>query len=117
LGSKFSLLKYIQTQTELCRVIVRATNFPWLKRYGALIRVGAPADGIVGYEIALNFNGIPIELIPRAAAQIKGKSKFQLLSVNDAEQQKNPARRLVTKRGSRWELGPRGIKLLELLTY
>jgi peptidoglycan LD-endopeptidase LytH len=119
LGAKFNLALFIQGQTELCRVIVRATDFPWLRRYTALVRAipGAPGDGIAGYEIALNFNGIPIELLPRSAAQIKGKSKFQLLSVNETEQQKNPARRLVTKRGTRWELAPRGLSLLELLTY
>jgi len=117
LGTKFNLVKYIQSQTELCRVIVRATDFPWLKRYGALVRAGAPADGIAGYEITLNFNGIPMELIPRSPAQIKGKAKLQLLSVNETEQRANPCRRLVTKRGSRWELATRGNNLLGLLTY
>ena len=32
-GAKFSLLNFIRGQTELCRVLVRATNFPYLKRY------------------------------------------------------------------------------------
>ncbi len=119
LGAKFNLVQFIQGQTELCRVTVRATDFPWLKRYAPLVRANtsAPSEGVAGYEIALNFNGIPIELIPRSATQLKGKAQFQLLSVNDAEQQKNPARRLVTKRGSRWELGPHGLNLLGLLTY
>jgi peptidoglycan LD-endopeptidase LytH len=119
LGTKFSLVRFIQSQTALCRVTVRATDFPWLKRYAVLVRPNpaAQSDGIAGYEIALNFNGVPIELIPRSASQLKGKSKFQLLSVNEAEQQKNPCRRLASKRGSRWELGPRGLNLLELLTH
>jgi peptidoglycan LD-endopeptidase LytH len=119
LGAKFNLLQFIQSQTALCRVVVRATDFPWLKRYPALVRAkpAAQSEGIAGYEIALNFNGIPIELTPRGASQIKGKATFQVLSVNETEQQRNPCRRLVTKRGTRWELGPRGIKLLELLTY
>jgi peptidoglycan LD-endopeptidase LytH len=119
LGAKFNLLQFIQHQTELCRVVVRATDFPWLKRYAPLVRAdpAKPNEAIAGYEIALNFNGVPIELIPASAPQIKGKAKYQLLSVNETEQQKNPCRRLVTQRGSRWELAPRGIRALDLLTY
>jgi len=118
-GAKFSLLRFLQNQTELCRVLVRQTDFPWLKRYPALLRSNprAQKEGIAGYELALNFNGVAFELIPRATSEIKGKAKLQLLSVNDAEYQKNPGRRLVTKKGSRWELTGHGVNLLELLTY
>ena len=117
LGTKFNLVKHLQSQNELCRVIVRDTSFPWLKRYGPLVRASAPGEVVAGYEMALTFNGIPIELIPRTAAQIKGKSRFQLLSVNETERDANPCRKLVTKRGSQWELASNGIRLLELLTY
>ena len=118
-GAKFSLLRFLQNQTELCRVMVRKTDFPWLRRYAALTRPNprAEKEGIAGYEIALNYNGVAFELIPRAASEIKGQARFQLLSVNEAEYQKNPGRRLITKRGSRWELATRGLNLLELLTY
>ena len=119
LATKFSLLQVIRSQTELCRVIVRPTNFPWLKRYAALVRSNPKAEkeGVAGYEIAVNFNALPFELIPRAASEIQGKAKFQLLSVNEAEQKRNPCRRLVTKRGARWELTSHGLNALELLTY
>ena len=118
-GAKSSLLGFLQGQTELCRVLVRKTYFPWLKRYAALVRPNPQAEkeGVAGYEIALNFNGVAFELIPRAAAEIKGKGKFQLLSVNEPEYHKNPGRRLVTKKGARWELTSHGLNLLELLTY
>jgi murein DD-endopeptidase MepM/ murein hydrolase activator NlpD len=118
-GAKFSLVNLIRHETELCRVFARKTDFPWLKRYAPLIRPNAKAEkeGIAGYEIALNFNGLAYELIPRAASEIKRKDPFQLLSVNAAEYHKNPARRLVTQKGSHWELTSHGINLLELLTY
>ena len=118
-GAKFSLLGFLQGQTELCRVLVRKTYFPWLKRYAPLVRPNprAEKEGIAGYEIALNFNGVPFELIPRAARRSKARPRFQLLSVNEAEYHKNPGRRLVTKKGSRWELTSHGLNLLELLTY
>jgi murein DD-endopeptidase MepM/ murein hydrolase activator NlpD len=118
-AGKFSLVNHIRHQPELCRVLVRGTTFPWLKRYAPLIlpsqRTGK--EELAGYEIALNFNGLPFQLTPRNASEIHGKTRFQLLSVNEAEQQKNPCRRLVTKRGSRWELTGHGLQLLELLTY
>ena len=98
---------------------MRKTDFSWLKRYAALVRPNprAQKEGIAGYELALNFNGVAFELIPRAASEIKSKAKFQLLSVNDAEYQKSPGRRLVTKKGNHWELANHGLELLELLTY
>jgi peptidoglycan LD-endopeptidase LytH len=118
-AAKFSVLNFLQGQPELCRVLVRKTYFPWLKRYAPLVRPSprAEKEGVAGYEIALNFNGVAYELIPRAASEIKGKAKFQLLSVNEAEYHKNPARRLVAKKGNRWELASHGLSLLELLTY
>jgi murein DD-endopeptidase MepM/ murein hydrolase activator NlpD len=118
-GDHFSLVHFIQSETELCRVIVRSTDFPWLKRYHELVKRNPVAEkqGVAGYEIALDYNGVAIELIPRAASEIKGKGKFLLLSVNEPEEKKNPARRYVIKRGSRWELTSHGLNLLTLLTY
>jgi len=118
-GDQFSLLEFLRRQTELCRVWVRKTEFPWRKRYAALVRPNPTAEkeGIAGYEMALNFNGVPFELIPRAASEVKGAGKYRLLSVNEAEYQKNHCRRLVVKKGGRWELGRHGIELLDLLTY
>lgn len=118
-AAKFSLLNLLQHQTELCRVLVRKPNFPWLRRYRPLVRSSPAAekDGVAGYEIALNFNGIPFELIPRSASEIKGKATIQLLAVNEAEYHKNPGRRLITRKGTRWQLTTHGSNLLELLTY
>ena len=118
-GKNFDLVSAVRNQTELCRVFLRDTNFPWIKRYPQLIRPNPRAgkEGVAGYEIALNFNGLPFEVTPRAASEIKSKSKLQLLSVNAAEEQKNPCRKLVTKRSGSWELTNRGIQLIELLVY
>jgi peptidoglycan LD-endopeptidase LytH len=117
-GDKFKLIDFVRNQTELCRVLVRKADFDWVKRYGSLVKSNpiAQKEGIAGYEMALNFTGVPFELIPRAASEIRSKSKYQLLSVNEAEYQRNPCRRLVSRRGH-WELATRGINLLDLLTY
>ena len=117
-GARFALLRWIQHRTELCRVLVRQTDFPWLRRYPMLIKPAALGQGekAAGYEMALDFNGLPFELIPRAAAHFKGPAKFQLISVNEAEYTKNPCRRLVARQGHGWELAKNGLSLLDLLT-
>jgi len=115
----FSLLNFLRSQTELCRVFVRATGFPYLKRYPQLILKNpvAEKEGVAGYEVALNYNGVAFALMPRAASEIKGTGKFQLLSVNEAEEAANHCRKLVVKRGGRWVLGNEGQRELELLAY
>lgn len=117
--TKFSLLNFLQSQTELCRVLVRATNFPYLKRYPMLVvrNPVAEKEGVAGYEITLNLNGVAFALMPRAESEIKGRVKFQLLSVNEAEEKANPCRHLVVQRNGRWQLANEGLRELELLTY
>jgi len=119
LGAKFSLVEFLRGQTELCRVLVRDADFPWARRYPMLVKPNpvAQREGVAGYELALNFNGLPFELVPRAASEIKSKSKFQLVSVNAGERTKCPCRKLVSPRGSGWVLTNTGLRLLELLTY
>ena len=120
-GEKFSLVRFIQQQPELCRAFVQATNFPWLRRYAPLVRPNprAQTEGVAGYEITLAFNGLPIQLIPRAASEmsLNGKAPIQLLSVNAPEKRRSPCGRLVVERGRRWELTERGKALLSLLTF
>ena len=118
-GARFSLASFIKSQTELCRVQVRDPNFSWLNRYPALITKNpvAEKDGIAGYELVLNYVGVPYQVIPRAASELKSKSRVFLLSVNAAEQQKNPCGKLVTQRRGRWELANNGVNLISLLTF
>jgi murein DD-endopeptidase MepM/ murein hydrolase activator NlpD len=116
-GPAFNFAGFVKQHTELCRVLVRVADFPWLKRYPGFVKTNSAIQTVGGYEIALNFAGLPYELMPRDASQIKGKATVQLLSVNEAEYSRNPCRRLVTKRGSRWELTVRGQSLISLLTF
>jgi len=118
-AAKFSLLNFIRGQTELCRVLVRATNFPYLKRYPMLVLPNpvAQREGVAGYEIALNYNGVAFALMPRAASEIHGSGRFQLLSVNEKEENANPCRHLVVRHSGRWQLTDTGTREMELLTY
>ncbi|MGA2246565.1 MAG: M23 family metallopeptidase [Verrucomicrobiota bacterium] len=113
----FSLLNYVRSQTELCRALVRAAGFPYLKRYAPLVLKNprAEKEGVAGYEVALNYNGVAFALMPRAASEIKGSGKFQLISVNETEYRAHPCRKLVAERGGRWQLTDKGLRELELL--
>jgi murein DD-endopeptidase MepM/ murein hydrolase activator NlpD len=116
---KFNLANYLRSQTELCRVLVRATSFPYLKRYAPLVLKNpvAEKEGVAGYEIALNYNGVAFSLMPRAESEIKSRAKIQLLAVNEAEQKANPCRKLVEQRRGRWQLTDKGQREVELLVY
>ncbi len=116
---KFSVLNFLRGQTELCRVRVRATNFPYLKRYAPLVLKNprAEKEGVAGYEIALNYNAVAFALMPLAASEMRSTAKFQLVSVNEAEQRAHPCRKLVVQRGRGWQLTDKGLRELEMLVY
>jgi len=118
-GRQFSLLHLIRSQPELMRVQVRETDFPWRRRYARLIRPNprAEAEGVAGYELVFNFNGVAFELIPRAEAEMVSKSRVHLLSVNESEYQLRPCRKYVVRRGNSWRLTSNGERLLDLLLY
>lgn len=119
LGTNFSLVQHLRNQPEMCRVQVRSTDFPWLRRYRALLEKNPIADreGIAGYELALSFNGLPVKLIPRAARELKGNGKWTLISVNETEWKAKPCGKLVFKRGQVWTLTARGEQVLSLLLH
>jgi hypothetical protein len=118
-GAHFNLLHLVRDQAELCRVLVRRSNFPWLHRYMSLVRRNpvAEKEGAAAYELALNYNGVPFQLIPRAPSEVRPGPKYQLLSVNESEEQDHPCRKLVIRSRGHWELAPAGTHLLDLLTY
>ena len=119
-GAKFDLANFIRSETVLCRVFVRDPHLAWARRHPVLVKANplAPKEGVAGYELALNYNGLPFEAIPRAASEVKSTSRFVLLSVNAAEQQQHPCCKLVSKgRSGQWQLATHGQRLLELLAY
>jgi peptidoglycan LD-endopeptidase LytH len=118
-GTNFSLLKHIQARKEAVRVLVRDTNFSFLRRYPGLLKPNATAakEGLAGYEISLDFNGGPIAVVPRAASEMKGTTKMRLLKINEAELAEHRCSKLITTRKGRRELGNAGQQRLSLLTY
>ncbi len=118
-GARFSLRHFIQSQPELCRVVVREKDFSFARRYAALIDRNAKAEkeGVAGYEIALTCHGAPIRLIPRAESELKSKARVSVLGVNPPVFGSCPCGKLVTKSGSSWALTSKGERLVGLLTF
>ncbi|MBX3746476.1 MAG: M23 family metallopeptidase [Verrucomicrobiae bacterium] len=118
-GASFSLLAHVRNQAEYCRVLLAATDFPWLRRYPMLIRrnPAAEAEGIVAYEASLNYNGVPFRLTPRARSEIEGPVSNRLLRVNESEALQHRCRQLIFKRGQAWVLTARGEEWLRHLVH
>ncbi|NBV24671.1 MAG: M23 family metallopeptidase [Proteobacteria bacterium] len=119
-GDRFSLLQFIQSQTELCRVLVHKGDFAFARRHAPLVRRNPATDkeGVGAYEVVLNFNGIPCQIIPRTAGEAKNYSaKYHLLAVNDAEQRKNGCRKFLTSKSGKWELTREALQHLDLLSH
>jgi peptidoglycan LD-endopeptidase LytH len=115
----FSLVKHLQSRREVFRVIVRDTSFSFLRNNPGLVKPNPATTtaGIAAYEIALDFNGAPIELIPRAATELKSMSRIRVVGINDAELSKHRCSKLLTVRKGRRELSPTGEQRVNLLTY
>lgn len=119
-GEKFSLLRYVQTQTELCRVLVKQSDFAFVRAHRALVRANPATEkeGVAAYEVVLNFNGVPAQLIPRTPSEVKAyPTKYHLLSVNESEQKKNGCRKFLTTKAGIWALTPEALQHLDLLTF
>lgn len=117
-GARFDLVRALQNQTLLCRVQVRATRFAWLRRYPQFV-VDNPRvrqGGVAGYEISLNYHGLPFKLVPLSASELKSSARYHLVEVNAGEQQARPCGKLVARRGDRWRLTATGERFLDLLT-
>jgi hypothetical protein len=114
-GTNFSLLKHVQSRKEVCRVLVRDTNFSFLRRYPGLIKRRADLKEIRSYEITLDFNGAPIELIPWG--EPKSAAKIQLLKINEPELAEHHCCRLITTRKGQRQLGNAGEQRISLLTF
>jgi hypothetical protein len=114
----FSLARHLRERKEICRVLVKDTKFSFLRRYPALIKSNPAADkSPVAYEIALDFNGAPIELVSRGASEVKGAAKMRVISVNSEELDRCHCCRLVTRKSGKWQLSVSGENRIRLLTY
>jgi len=118
-GSEFNLARFISHLPVMTRVLVKNSHLPFATRYPLLVRPNprAERDGVAGYELGLNFNGIPVQVIPRSAGELGAGPRFKVLSVDEAEWRAHPCGKLVIRRGQAWSLTGKGEELLDLITF
>jgi len=118
-GAGFSLIRFLTEQPVMARVLVPKREISYVRRYPQLLVANPKAqqEGTAGYELGLNFNGIPIRITPRSAGELHGHSGVQLLSVDETEWRRHPCARLIVKRGQVWTLTGKGDELISLLTF
>ncbi len=118
-GRGFSFAAHVRGQEELCRVLVPAGRFPFLRRYAPLVlrNPRAEREGIAAFEVSLTMNGAPFRLLPRARSELDGPPQVRVLAVNEPVQARHGCRRLGIKRGQLWTLAAGGQQLISLLTH
>ena len=115
-GETFSLAKHLAKQTELMRIRIQGEHLSLAHHQPGLI-IGSKNGGnlpTVGHEVDLNINGTPLRIRPLTQWQ-GGKSRYELVSVNDEMALKNRCRKLVFKMGAKWVLTDNGHRLADLL--
>jgi len=98
----FSLVDFIRHPTRALPRVGAGFQFPYLRRYAPLIKTKSnrrKKTALAGYEMALNFNGVPIELIPRAGFRNKEQKQISVAVGQCCEQQKTPVAKLSGKEG------------------
>lgn len=118
-GRGFSFAAHIRGQEELCRVLVPADRFPFLRRYAPLVlrNPRAEQEGIAAFEVSLTMNGVPFRLLPRARSELDNPPQVRVLTVNEPVQARHGCRRLIIQRGQLWTLTAEGQQLISLLTH
>lgn len=112
---QFSLLEYIKEQPVLCRIkVIKPKNFNILNRFPLLV-TGSKNVQLVGYEISLNPNGVPVRIMPIASEKLELKESTELV-VNPQVYKAAPCRKLVFKKGQKWVFTAKGMAYLDLIT-
>lgn len=117
-GERFSLRAWIRSQPELCRVQIRKPAWAWPQWYPGLVESRPNlGEAVAGYELALNAYGLPLRVVPQSAKELAGCAKWRLVSVGEKASATSACVRPVRLNRGRWELSPRGERLLDILTY
>ncbi|MEE2948040.1 MAG: M23 family metallopeptidase [Verrucomicrobiota bacterium] len=113
----FHLHEFIRREPVLCRILVQSPNFEWAKRHPGLVESPAKPTAIGGYEIFLDYNGIPVRCLPRGKEAFSDNEPIKLLNVDAGVYAKARCRKLVFKKGQKWQLTAKGLAHLNLLIH
>ena len=119
-SKEFNLAQFIRNETEMCRVLIHKSDFPFAERYPLLVKnpKNISPDKIAGWEISFNFSGVPILCIPQTASAFTGNNKpYTLLAVNAQEARQNPAKKYLKESNQKWDITKTFIDYLDMLTW
>ncbi len=130
--SWFTVRKFLDAQTTAFAVLFDSrepipflAQNQWLLRAASEPRPNQPlAAPVVAVEISFDHTGLPLRAVPRRSNELNEEQQRALLqrrsilsSVNETELARNNCRELVKQEGRRWTLTPRGVELIEILTF
>ena len=114
-GDSFSLSKHLANQPKLATIHIRGEYLPLAQQQPGLITQN-PEDTppFKGHSVDLNINGTPLRIRP-LTQWLSGKSRYELVTVNEEIAVKSRCRKLIFKKGAKWVLTDTGHRLTDLL--
>jgi len=115
----FNILEYLKSEFVLCRLIIFRDDFDWLKRFPQLVDDDDPEskEMIQAWEADLNFNGIPVRMVPVRTEMRSGGSKYRIQQVDEKVLKKHPCSGMVFRKGQQWVFTGKGQRAMDLLLY
>ena len=118
-AGSFEILEYLKSEPTLCRLIIFREDFDWLERFPQLVDDDdlENKEAIQAWQVDLNFNGIPVRMIPVRNEVQSGGAKYRILKVDDKILEKHPCSGLIFRKGQQWVFTGKGQRAMDLLLY
>jgi len=118
-AGSLEILEHLKSEPILCRLMIFLEDFDWLERFPQLVDDDNLEDRapIQAWEVHLNFNGIPVRMIPVRNEVQSGGAKYKILKVDDEILKKHPCSGLIFRKGQQWVFTAKGKRAMDLLLY
>ena len=115
---KFSLKQYLRSMPALCTVTVFQGEMDWIDRFPALIDdTNTDGEAPAAWDLDLNFNGIPIRMVPYREKVEGFGVKYRIKNVDEDVRANHPCSGLVFRKGQKWVFTSKGQRLMDLLIF
>ncbi len=118
-AGSLEILEHLKSEPILCRLMIFLEDFDWLERFPQLVVDDNLEDRapIQAWEVHLNFNGIPVRMIPVRNEVQSGGAKYKILKVDDKIMKNHPCSGLIFRKGQQWVFTAKGKRAMDLLLY
>lgn len=102
----------------LCTVTVFQGEMDWIDRFPALIDdTNTDGEAPAAWDLDLNFNGIPIRMVPYREKVEGFGVKYRIKNVDEDVRANHPCSGLVFRKGQKWVFTSKGQRLMDLLIF